>query len=187
MTDNDYIDEILQKGSAAKDKVTTEFSFMTVEQLNWNPSEKTWSIGQCLDHLILSDSSYFSTLKKISERVFKMSFWEKHSPFSKKCGRLLKDQLKEKVGKKLAAPKIIRPQNSKIELDIIEHYHKSLDTFLDYISNCKKIDIDKTIITSPTICIVTYSLRDAFQFLLQHEHRHINQAIRIKENVNFPK
>jgi len=29
--------------------------------------------------------------------------------------------------------------------------------------------------------------RDAFQFLIQHEHRHINQATRVKRNDNFPK
>jgi DinB superfamily len=183
MIDNMYIDEMLQKGRAAKDKVTTEFSNITLEQLNWKSSEKTWSIGQCLDHLILSHSSYFSTLKS----VFKMSFWEKYSPFSRRCGQILKAQVQEKVRKKFTAPKIIRPANNKIGLAIIESYHKNLYTFLDYISNCKNIDINKTIITSPTISIITYSLRDAFQFLLQHEHRHINQAIRINENTGFLK
>jgi hypothetical protein len=47
-------------------------------------------------------------------------------------------------------------------------------------------DIDKTIITSPILSIVTYSLRDAFQFLVTHERRHINQAVRVKGNENFP-
>ena len=46
--------------------------------------------------------------------------------------------------------------------------------------------MDKTIITSPPVQFVTYSLRDAFQFLIQHEHRHINQAIRVKVNRSFP-
>jgi hypothetical protein len=46
--------------------------------------------------------------------------------------------------------------------------------------------LDKTIITSPVIGFVTYNLRDAFQFLIQHEHRHINQAINVKHDVNFP-
>ncbi|HYV55678.1 MAG TPA: hypothetical protein VE933_13915, partial [Chitinophagaceae bacterium] len=41
--------------------------------------------------------------------------------------------------------------------------------------------------TSPVIRMVTYILRDAFQFLIQHEHRHINQATRVKRNDNFPK
>jgi hypothetical protein len=35
--------------------------------------------------------------------------------------------------------------------------------------------------------MITYGLRDALQFLMQHEHRHINQAIKVRENDNFPK
>ena len=61
-----------------------------------------------------------------------------------------------------------------------------MDRFLEYISNCRNAELDKTIITSPILSIVTYSLRDAFQFLVTHERRHINHAIRIKANDNFP-
>ncbi len=115
-----------------------------------------------------------------------MSSWEKYSPFTRLCGRLLINQLQEQVKTKRKAPKKIQPTSGKANLDIIEVYQKSLDRFLALISNCGNIDLDKTIIISPTISIVTYSLRDAFQFLLQHEHRHINQAIRVKQNENFP-
>ena len=97
----------------------------------------------------------------------------------------MKHQMQEQVKRKLKAPKKIQPA-SKATLEIIEQYHKSIDQFLAYISNCSTIDIDKTIITSPLVSMVTYSLRDALQFLLTHEHRHINQAIRVKTNLDFP-
>lgn len=87
----------------------------------------------------------------------------------------------------MKAPTKIRPATSDINMDIVERYLSNLEKFLDYISKSREIDIDKTIINSPLITIVTYSLRDAFQFLLQHEHRHINQAIKVKANEKFPK
>jgi uncharacterized damage-inducible protein DinB len=186
MTDEIFIKATLQKGKEAKDKVKAEFFNISLEQLNWKPSSANWSIAQCLEHLIIADSSYFSDLKKIIEGTYKMSFWNRYSPFTGLCGRIMKGRLQEQVKKKMIAPKIIQPQASEKNLDIIENYHKNLDTFLELISNCKNVDIDKTIITSPTIPIVTYSLRDAFSFLVQHEHRHINQAIRIKTNERFP-
>jgi hypothetical protein len=99
----------------------------------------------------------------------------------------MKDRLQEQVKKKMIAPKRIQPQRSDKDLSIIDDYCKNLDTFLTLISNCKNVDIDKAIITSPTIRIVTYSLKDAFTFLIQHEHRHINQAIRVKTNEGFPR
>ena len=115
-----------------------------------------------------------------------MSLWERYSPFTALCGRLMKDSLQEQLKNKMTAPKKIQPPISDKNLDIIDNYHKNLDLFLKYISNCSNVDIDKTIITSPIIQIVTYSLRDALSFLVQHEHRHINQAIRVKANREFP-
>jgi len=71
------------------------------------------------------------------------------------------------------------------KLDIIDHYRENFNIFLQYISKCSRGDIDATIISSPIFSIVTYSLRDALFFLIHHEHRHINQAIRVKENRDF--
>lgn len=187
MTDEAFIKTILQKGKEAKDKVRLAFSGISSVQLNWKPSAESWSIAQCLDHLIVADGVYFSDLKKITERTYKMTFLEKYSPFSRICGRILKNRLQEQIGKKMTAPKKIQPSASEMKIEVIESYHKNLDTFLAYVSNCQNIDIDKTIITSPLISIVTYCLRDALYFLIQHEHRHINQAIRVQSNENFPK
>jgi len=187
MTGEAFIKTILQKGKDAKDKASLEFSDISLEQLNWKPFPQSWSIAQCLDHLIMSHTSYFHNLEKITEGNYKMNFWERWSPFTSLSGRLLKQQLQEQPKKKFKAPKKIQPSASEMKMEIVECYYKSLDNFLEYISNCKKIDIDKTIITSPTLSMVTYSLRDAFQFLIQHEHRHINQAIRVKTNEDFPK
>jgi uncharacterized damage-inducible protein DinB len=185
MKDEIFIKEILEKGREAREKVNAEFSGITQQQLNWQPSPQSWSIAQCLGHLIVSHSVYFTDLKKITEGNFKMNFWERYSPFTALWGRIMKHRLQEKVKRKMKAPKKIQPAG-KTSLTIIEEYRQSLGEFFGYISGCRNIDIDKTIITSPILSIVTYSLRDAFQFLITHEHRHINQAIRVKTSENFP-
>ena len=186
MTDPGFIDQLLEKGKEAKEKVSANFSNLSLEQVNWQPVKTRWSIAQCLDHLIASHKVYFPILKEITDGDYKMNFWGKFSPFTGLWGRLMKNQLQEDVKRKLKAPKKIQPA-SNADLGIIAQYQQSLDTFLDYISKCRNIDIDKTIIISPVLSIVTYSLRDAFQFLITHEHRHINQAIRVKQNEIFPK
>jgi len=186
MKDAGFIQSILAKGQEAKNKVVKEFSDLTALQLNWKPAPQSWSIAECLEHLLIADSRYFHDLQKIISGGYKMTFWEKYSPFTAACGRILKDQLKETVTRKMIAPKKIRPTFSDKPLRFIDQYLNNLSEFLGYIESCSNTDIDKTIITSPTISIVTYSLRDAFQFLMQHEHRHINQAMRVKMERSFP-
>jgi len=187
MIDETLIKEKLQKGKEAKEKVTLHFSNLTAEQLNWRVSLESWSIAQCLEHLIISDSAYFPDLKKITEGNYKMTFWQKFNPLTRLFGKMFVSQLKEQVTKKMKAPKKLQPHTSKIDAEIVTDYHKNLDSFLKYISNCRSVDIDKIVISSPILPVFTYKLRDTFQFLLQHEHRHINQAIRVKSNENFPK
>lgn len=64
MKDENFIRSVLQKGGEAKEKASLEFSNISSEQLNWKPSAESWSIAQCLDHLIIADSSYFPDKKK---------------------------------------------------------------------------------------------------------------------------
>lgn len=188
MKDPLFIEGILAKGKAAKEKAKTEFSGISAAQFNWKPSPDAWSIAQCLEHLIISHTAYFPVLEKIKEGTHRMGFWAKYSPFSKVWGSMFKSQLSEEVRKKMKAPKkLLPPASSNIKIEEIEAYYKNLDIFLDYISDCRDIDIDKVILHSPIIPFITYSLRNVFQFMIQHEHRHINQAVRVKANEKFPK
>lgn len=186
MKDEAFIASIMEKGEQAKQKARIAFTVLSATQLNWKPWVHDWSIAQCLDHLVISDSSYFPVLKKITEGTYYMNAWTKYSPMSTLWGRLLKDRLREQVKKKMTAPRIFQPTASEMSIDSIERYLSNLDSFLAYISKCRTIDLDKTIIPSPVTQIITYSLRDALSFLVQHEHRHLNQAIKVQTHENFP-
>lgn len=186
MKDPGFIVERLQKGRAAGEKVREEFSGLSLEQLNWKPSPESWSIGQCLDHLLVSNCSYFPQLRKIAEDKFSMTVWQRWSPFTGLFGKILVDQLQEKVRKKVKAPRIFVPSSSRIDSGIIERFQKHLDTLLEYISAFSNVDMDKLHITSPVSGFITYSLRNAITILVNHLHRHINQGCRVKVSKDFP-
>jgi hypothetical protein len=187
MKDPAFINTMLQKGKEADAKVQTEFSDLPFQPLNWRPGPDQWSIAQCLDHLVVTDSTYFPALQKIAEGKYKMSAWERFSPFSGLCGRLMVNRITEQVHKKMIAPRVFQPSVSLINMGITERFHTHLQTLLDYIARCEKEDLDKIIITSPSLKIVTYSLRNTIKILLQHEWRHIYQALRVKMREEFPK
>jgi hypothetical protein len=187
MKDEPFIESIIQNGKRAHKKVVDHFSNLSFNQFNWNPSPNSWSIAQCLNHLFISDNSYFSYLQNIIDGNYKMSLWEKYSPFTSMLGKAMVSQLQEEVKRKMKTNRKLVPAKDFKEINFIAEYLANLESFLDYIFKCKMVDLDNTIITSPFIGIITYNLRDAFKFLIQHEHRHINQAIRVKENKEFPK
>lgn len=95
--------------------------------------------------------------------------------------------MKENVKRKMTTHKSITPGSSAYELSLLDAYSKNLTRFIDLVRKCTHADLDTHIINSPTIPWITYSLRDALEFLFEHEHRHINQAIRVKATEGFPK
>ena len=187
MTNNNtLIDRALERGVQARGKVLENFRKISHKQFNWKPSPASWSIAQCLEHLVISDRSYFQVLEKIINGKYTLSFWEKYSPFSGLLGKMLIDNLQEEVKRKTKTSDKLVPAMSEKDPSFINDYLENLDTFMKYISACRQVDLNKTIITSPMLGFVTYSLKDAITFLPEHEHRHINQAIRVKEHPGFP-
>jgi hypothetical protein len=183
MKDKRLIDELVDKGEQARQKVIKHFTGITAEQLNWKMDPVSWSIGQCLDHLIVSDCAYFPALKKITAGNSTMSLWQKYSPLSGMFGKVLVSQVTEIPKKNMNAPKVFNPSASAIDMGVFDRFYKHLDTLIEYISLSSNIDLDKIKITSPVSQVITYSLRNAYLILMQHEHRHINQAIRVKSKL----
>lgn len=116
-----------------------------------------------------------------------MGFWENWNPLSGLFGRMLVSQVSERPRKKLPAPRIFLPPEKTVDPGIFERFHKHLDTLVEYMAICQRVDIDKTHIPSPVSRFVTYSLRDMFQVLVQHLHRHIHQAMALKGLKEFPR
>jgi len=186
MKDVPFINKMLLKGQEAGVKVKKEFSGISLEQLNWKPAPESWSIGQCMDHLIVTDCLYFPAFKKIAENKFEMTSWQRWSPFGGLFGKLLVSQLQENAKRKVNTSKIFYPSASQIDAGIMDRFHKHLDSLLEYIGAFHNTDLDKTYIYSPVSKFITYSLRHAVTILVQHEHRHINQALRVKSKEEFP-
>jgi len=186
MGNSEFIQQKLIKGKDAKEKVTREFSSLTTQQLNWKPAPKSWSIGQCLEHIIIANSLYFPTLEKIIEGKYQMSFWEKRSLLSNFFGKFFVKTLQEEPKTRMKTTKVFLPSTSDIDLGIINRFYQRHDTFMNFIASCSSFNLEEIIITSPEFRFVTYNLKDVLTFLVQHEHRHVNQAIRVKKSEGFP-
>jgi len=173
----------LEKISADAQKT---FGSLSAEQINWKLSDKSWSVGQCFEHLIKINSAYFPELESIIKGERKQTFWENYSPLSGIWGNLLFKSLSPKTERKLKAPKFAEPSASNIEPTIIEDFARHQAELIDKIRQTEKLDTKKIILTSPFAKFVTYSLFDAYRIISTHEKRHFQQAERVAQTENFP-
>lgn len=163
------------------------FGKLSAEQINWKLSEKSWSVGQCFEHLIKINSAYFPEFESIIKGERKQKLWENYSPFSGFFGNLLFKNLSPKVERKLKAPKAAQPAESDISPEIIEDFVKHQAELTDKIKRTEDLDTKKIILTSPFLKAITYSLFDSYRIITTHEKRHFEQAERVMQAENFPK
>ena len=142
MHNHDFIKEVLEKGEGASEKAVREFSDLSEIQINWKPSPKSWSIAECLEHLIISNRIYFEVLDKIAEGSYKMNWKERFSPLTGFWGWAMKDQLQEKVRKKMVTHKILTPASSLFKSDQLGIYVASIRDFLSRVSRCQNVDLE---------------------------------------------
>jgi len=165
--------------------VFDSFAALSEEQLNWKPARESWSVGQCLDHLVKSNEEFFPELDAIAGGTRKNSFWQNWSPLSGIAGAFLVSTLK-KDGQKVKTNQKMTPP-SDISADIVERFEKHQQEFTRRIRAAQNADWRKVVLTSPFVKIMTYRMDVGLQALIEHEKRHVRQAKRVVAMEEFPK
>lgn len=163
------------------------FGGLSAKQLNWKPAEKSWSVAQCFDHLITTHSLYFPLLQRLEKGGVTPTRWEKFLPLSGVFGRFLIKGMMPDNQKKMKTTSKAFPSTSEIGGDIIEVFSDHQHQMIEHLQRLPAdIDPAKTIVTSPLLGAITYSLADTFTILVVHCQRHIGQAMRVMETAGFP-
>jgi hypothetical protein len=163
-----------------------EFGAFDAAQLNWKPAPKSWSIGQCFEHLITVNSLYFPELEAIIAGKRKNSTWQSISPFTGFLGRWLIRSLDPKSVKRLPAPKASQPSSSEVDPAIIRRFVDNQARVAELVAATERVDLRRTVVSSPFLSLMTYTLVDGFKIVAVHERRHLGQARRVTQAPGFP-
>jgi hypothetical protein len=178
--------KIISELQTISENAKKTFGDLTPEQINWRPSETGWSVGQCFEHLIISNKLFFDELDKIGAGNRKNSLLESFSPLSGFFGNFLINSLKKDERKfKVPTQKIAPP--SEIDPNIVEIFAAHQTELSEKIKRTEDADWKKTKVTSPFFSLATYSLADGYTVIVEHEKRHIRQAERVLQTSGFPK
>lgn len=183
---NYFMNEIISELEQISAKTKENFGKFSAEQINWKPSAESWSIGQCFEHLILTNNQMLSAIEKVADGKHQNSFWENWSPFSGFLGGFLNKSMVSD-GKKFKAPSqtIVPPSN--IDAKIFEQFIENNQKVTTIFAKLAGVDLQKTVITSPFMSLMTYKLADGLKILVEHEKRHFRQAERVIKTEGFPK
>ncbi len=182
---SDVRSQVLEGFVAVTAEVRARFGSLTREQLEWRPPSGGWSVAQCLDHLIITTTSYLPDLRAIGAGTRPVRTWERLSPFSRAFGRMLVSLMRQDDKRSKTPPRFVPP--SDVGGDIVARFAESQDELAAAIRTTMHVDWDRTIVTSTFNRIATYPLADAYTIILEHQRRHLRQAQRVIEESGFPK
>lgn len=173
------------------EEVNKNFSHLTPEQLFWKPNERTWSVAQCLAHLNAYYSFYLPVFR---ERIKNTRFrtpgeYFVSSPLgtatilSVKLGKL------KNVKRRLKAAKDYNPiVNASLKTEnAVNDFLTYQQEMIQVLAEARFINIRKAKCALAVTTVVKLRLGDAFQFVVYHNERHIEQAKNLLKLAAFPK
>jgi hypothetical protein len=87
--------------------------------------------------------------------------------------------------KKIKTFPIWEPSNSGVSHGVIERFIHHQEELKKTIETAAPLISDEVVIHSPASKIIVYKLATAFDIIVTHEYRHINQAKELLELINI--
>jgi hypothetical protein len=167
--------------------ITAQVAPLSHAQLNWKPNATDWSVGQCLEHILIANQSYIPLIEQILTGRKKPQFWERLPLVPALWGRLLIASLNPDRLYQIKTAKVFEPTLSAVEPQILATFSQQQQQLVDLMQKCVPLDAARIIVTSPAVSFITYSLLDAFRIIVVHEQHHVAHLAKLCMLPEFPR
>lgn len=163
------------------DSFQRDFSSLSEQDLNWKPVADIWSIAQIIDHLIVTNRSYFPEVEKARSGKYRLPVTAKLNFLINFFGDLVYKSMLPENSRKIKTFPIWQPASSNIPKEIIKKFADSQTNLKTLIKNSIDLIEKRIVILSPASRIIAYRLDKAFDIIVAHELRHLKQAKELKK------
>ncbi len=157
------------------------FQTLETEVLNWKASPDTWSILECIEHLIYYSDFY---LPEFQKRLKGARKFQPDTPFKSSWlgDYFAKMMLPDEKGKKISTFKSMNPNGKALSRDRIDYFLDQQRTTLNILKQADEADLRKTKSSITLASWLKLRLGDALRVVIYHNERHILQAKRCEES-----
>ena len=187
----DYTRLSLAEVNAALDEIARQakavFGNLDERQLNWRPDAARWSVAQCFDHLLTANRLMLTAAEEALTGARPRTIWQRLPVLPGVLGRMLiRSQTPNNARKFTASPKA-QPSASDIAPDIIQHFVDEHREAAACVENLDEREAARTLMTSPFVSVITYSVLDGWRLVVAHDRRHFEQARLVTQSPGFPR
>jgi hypothetical protein len=149
---------------------------LTEELFNKKPAPKSWSAGECIQHLNVTAELYLPNIDSAIEnarRKNQLSNEEFKARFI--YGKMIKS-LEPPYKRKMKTFKSFMPQNKLNFESTIAEFERLNWALIDKVKESNGINLNIAVLVSPVSKLVRLKLGEAFLLLTTHARRHLWQA-----------
>ena len=154
----------------------TNFGALSEAQLNWKPNPGAWSIAQNIDHLIVVNETYYPVLASLKAGTYKTPFTGKIGFLVSFFGKTVLNAVKPGRRKKMKTFRVWEPAASRLNGHILKRFEHHQAELKCQIEASAELLEKGTVISSPASRNIVYRLATAFDIIVAHEQRHLEQA-----------
>lgn len=157
-------------------EVSKHFVNASEDLLQKSADDGGWSILQCLDHLN-SYGNYY--LPEIAKAIKKAKFSKEDIYHSGWLGDYFEKIMSPDTGtKKFKAFKGHIPERSLNSTNVLNEFIRQENLLLDYLTSSKALNLESAKVPVSIAKFIRLRLGDTFRFIVAHNKRHIQQALR---------
>ena len=162
------------------------FGSLTPRQLNWRPDATRWSVGQCFDHLLIINGLMLGATRNTLNGVAPRTLWQRLPFMPGVVGRMMVRSQSPQAERRFTAPPMARPTTSDISPEVVDRFVQQQHDTGVWLRSVDESVASRTVMTSPFVKVITYSVLDGCRLMLAHDRRHFEQARRVMLSREFP-
>jgi hypothetical protein len=159
---------------------------LSTEQLDWSSRPGEWSIGQCLEHLCLSNEVYVQPIAE-ALKTPPTGPVDEITPgwFGRWFIRRYIEPMTQKT--KARAPRKAAPVVNHVDASILDRFIASNRGIREIVARAERHDVNRVRFKNPYVGVIRFTVGTGIQILARHNHRHLLQAERVKQSPAFPR
>lgn len=171
-------EEAIEHLKMTQSKLMEAVEGLSEEQLNFKPSEDSWSVADCIEHIAISEDMIMNMIKKSTEKMSPKEDIEQVKMGNDELLQIITDR-----GHKVKTQKPFEPTNSFGSCEeTVKAFKERRENNIDYVKDTDK-NLHAYVLDFP------FGKIDAYQgilFMSGHTARHTAQIEEVKANENFP-
>jgi hypothetical protein len=170
------MDSLLARIDEMTETFENTFGNLDEAKLNWKPNPQAWSIAQNINHLIVVGESYYPTFEALKKGTYKPPFTARLGFLVSWFGKIVLGAVQPDRRKKMKTFPIWEPNQSEISGDILADFQKFQSVLKGHVVDLASLAQSGAVISSPANRHIVYKLETAFEIIITHEQRHLEQA-----------